>query len=100
MFFPFSRFKITGHSMEPLFKEGDRLLINRFSYLFSSPNPGDIVAIKDPNSNKQILLKKIEKVESRGKYLVEGLNKSDSLDSRSFGTIEKSRIIGKFWRRY
>lgn len=36
--------QVTGTSMLPTLEHGDMLLLNRFSYIFSSPRVGDIVA--------------------------------------------------------
>ena len=85
--------------MQPLFNPGDRVIVNRWAYLFSFPRPGDIVAFYDRNDRNKILLKKIEK--ASGKYLfVIGLNTNDSLDSSSFGTVSKNQVIGKFLTKY
>ena len=86
--------------MEPTFKDGDRVVINRLAYLFTQPKVGDIVAVQYPNQRDKILLKKIERHTPNNTYFVVGENKSDSEDSRSFGKINKSLIIGKFWFRY
>jgi signal peptidase I len=98
--FPLSRFKISGHSMEPTFKDGDRVVINRLVYLFSSPKTGDIVALKHPKNGDKILLKKIKKVVAGNQFFVVGENKLDSTDSRYFGKVNKGLILGKFWFRY
>ncbi|MDP2720357.1 MAG: S26 family signal peptidase [bacterium] len=97
MWFPFSRFKITGHSMEPFFKSGDKVVINRISYLFFQPQPGDIVALTHRDS---ILLKQIKKVSSNNKYFVAGINIVDSHDSRNFGKVKREQIVGKFLTKY
>ena len=96
---PIKRFITQGHSMQPLFNPGDKVIINRWAYLFSSPKAGDIVAIQVRSKGGKILLKKIEK--DRGqRYFVIGLNTSDSTDSRSFGPIPKKQIIGKILTTY
>jgi len=86
--------------MEPLFKAGDRVVINRLAYLFSKPKPGDLVAIEHPKERNKILLKKIKKIISEDQYFVVGTNPSDSCDSRSFGLVGKELIIGKVWFSY
>ena len=86
--------------MEPTFKDGDRVIINRITYLFARPKPSNIVALKHPKKRNKILLKKIKKVSSGDQFFVVGENKSDSEDSRYFGKINKGSIIGKFWFRY
>lgn len=96
----FSRFKVTGHSMQPLFNPGDKVIVNRLSYIFSSPKAGDIVAIRAEGQRGKILLKKINKTLSNNKYLVVGSNKSDSYDSDRFGPIQKNQILGKVLTKY
>jgi nickel-type superoxide dismutase maturation protease len=91
----FSRFKVVGHSMKPLFKAGDFVVINRLSYLFSQPKPGDIVAVRHPKERNKILLKKIKREYPKKGYFVVGINQSDSHDSRAFGLVGKDLIFGK-----
>lgn len=48
-----SRFIVTavvvqGRSMTPTLKDGERYYLNRWRYLFVSPQRGDVVVIKDP----------------------------------------------------
>lgn len=86
--------------MEPAFKAGDRVVINRLAYLFSEPKPDDVVAVKHPKERDKILLKKIETNLSENQYLVVGINQSDSYDSRAFGPISKSLIIGEVCFKY
>jgi len=100
MWFPLSRYKVVGHSMEPTLKDGDTLWVNRLSYLFSSPKLDDIVTIQLQGQRGKVLLKKIKKVTKDSKYFVEGLNKTDSYDSRHFGPIDKNKILGKVIKKY
>lgn len=58
---------------------------------FVNPKIGDIVAIK---VNGKEIVKRIQKVRNE-EYFVVGDNKKGSTDSRSFGWISKSEIIGK-----
>jgi nickel-type superoxide dismutase maturation protease len=78
--------------MSPTFNEGEEILVNRLSFLFKKPKAGDIIACKDPRDRK-ILIKRISKIEDN-KYFVVGDNKQNSTDSRKFGMIEKSDILG------
>ncbi|MEK7160284.1 MAG: S26 family signal peptidase [Patescibacteria group bacterium] len=86
------KFKIQGHSMEPKIKDTDVVLVSFIPFLFKNPAVGDIVAFN--NKGKQILIKRIKKIEN-GRYYVRGDNKDDSLDSRNIGFISKSRILGQ-----
>lgn len=88
--FPLMRFKIADRSMEPSFKEGDYVIVNK---LFTKLRKGDVVVIRHPVT-KTFLLKRISK-SSENKYFVMGDNKEESRDSRHFGTIGKNLIVGK-----
>lgn len=79
--------------MLPTYNDGDNVLVNRFAYLFTSPQKNDVIAVKDPR-DKKVLIKRIKKVENNS-YFVVGDNKLHSTDSRQFGMIVKSDIIGK-----
>ena len=97
--FPLKQFVVKGHSMQPLFNPGDKVIINTWAYLFSPPKPKDIVAFYDRNDRSKILLKKIKKASSN-KLFVIGLNTNDSLDSSSFGMVSKNKVVGKFLAKY
>src|ERR1035437_1928516 len=90
---PIYRYSIIGNSMLTAFRSGDQVLVNRFSYIFAVAKVGDIVAVRDPRDRK-VLIKRITKIEN-GKYSVEGDNKHQSTDSRKFGMLKKTDIIGK-----
>jgi len=79
--------------MEPTIRAGQTVLVNRMSYWFGSPQKNDIIALYDPRDGK-ILIKRITK-KNGTRYFVEGDNKSASTDSKVFGWIGKSAIIGK-----
>ncbi|MBI3984360.1 MAG: S26 family signal peptidase [Candidatus Levybacteria bacterium] len=88
-----AKYKITGHSMEPLLKNGDKIIATGLFYLFQSPKINDIVVFKD--SKGKVFIKRIEKI-NKGKYFMLGENKKDSFDSRKFGEIVRNQILGKF----
>lgn len=92
-FSPIYKYKVTGTSMLPAFRDGDIVLVNRLAYVFNKPQIGDVVAVKDPR-DKKVLIKRIEKIVNRS-YFVIGDNKLHSTDSREFGMIGKNLIIGK-----
>ena len=87
------RFKIADRSMLPNFKEGDFILAEKFSYLFSKPKENDVIVLKHPHNSK-FLLKRISKA-INGAVFVEGDNKTESEDSRQFGPVSKSHVVGK-----
>ena len=87
MFF-LSHLKISGHSMEPTFIEGQSVFASAVPYLFNKPKKGDILVFK--NGNK-LIIKRIVDIEG-GKYKVLGDNIKHS---RDFGFLKKSDILGK-----
>ena len=77
--------------MEPSFRHGDIVLVNKLSYLFKKPKVGDVVVVKKTH---RYILKRIQKIEN-GKYFVVGDNKKESTDSRTFGWIKRKDIVRK-----
>ncbi len=93
MFFsPLLVFKISGHSMEPTIKDGDKVLVNRLTYLLKAPKKGDIIAAKIAGG--KIFIKRISKIEGN-RHFLSGDNPNDSFDSRKFGMLGKDQIVGK-----
>jgi signal peptidase I len=92
---PIYKYRIQGNSMTPTYSLGDIVFVNRLSYMFKEPQKGDVVALCDPRDRK-VLIKRITKVAGE-RYFVQGDNKKLSTDSRVFGMIGKSAIIGKVW---
>jgi len=82
--------------MQPAFNNNDLVLVNKLSYLFKNPELNDVVAIKNPalDKEKRYIIKRVVKIK-KNKYFVEGDNKKESTDSRSFGWIGRENIIGK-----
>ena len=86
-----TKFRITGHSMQPKLKENDLVLVSKIFYIFKSPSINDIVAFE---RSGKILVKRIIKI-SGNNYFISGDNKKDSFDSKAFGPIKKESIVGK-----
>lgn len=97
MLFPIARFKIEDRSMEPEFKSGDYVLVNKLAYLLKKPSKGDVVVFKHPKEKDRFLIKRISLVTNSDKYYVIGDNKDYSQDSRHFGPIKKDLMFGKIW---
>lgn len=89
--------KITGHSMEPTLREGDRVWASSF---LRKPSKGDIVVLRHPHHHETLLVKRIAKNLGYERYEVKGDNPNDSLDSRVFGPVSQNDIIGKIHFRY
>lgn len=89
LFLPLLKFTVKEESMLPTLKPGDTVLVWRFG----SPKVGDIVVL-----NGSLLIKRVKEIKD-GRYFVVGDNPTKSTDSRQFGWVDRSRIIGKVFSR-
>ena len=56
---------------------------------------GEIVAANHPYRQGVKLIKRVESIDTDGRYILTGDNPSESTDSRTFGSIAKYDIAGK-----
>jgi signal peptidase I len=89
----FSYFMVKEQSMEPFCQEGDFVVVNRMSYLFSRPKVGQLVVLKDPRDSRRIV-KRIGVVKDSFVW-VEGDNREKSTDSRNFGWVSVKALLGQ-----
>ncbi len=90
------RVVVEGRSMEPTLAPGDRLLVARTGHGFHA---GDVVAVRDPRDRRRVLVKRIGAVLEDG-LVLHGDNPGASTDSRSFGLVPSSAVLGRVVRRY
>jgi len=94
--FSFQRMMINGHSMEPYIHSGERVVINKHSYVNNDPQVGDVIAVMISNTT---FVKRIAEIND-DKIIVHGDNVVDSLDSRKLGSISRDQILGKVIQTY
>ena len=87
--------RVTGYSMNPTLNHGDVLILNRFSYLFTSPRVGDIVAFPYPSDPSEFFIKRViaapgDEVDFRDNQFV--VNGSPLDDSFSAGTVRSGNV--------
>ncbi len=87
------RFRVFGESMSPALADGQYVVGEFLTYRFRNPKIGDMVVLKSPDSNIN-LIKRIIRTEPGG-YFVEGDNKDQSRDSRNFGPVKINEILAK-----
>jgi len=58
-YFIFTIFIVDGSSMEPSFKDGQYLIVNRLAYLFEKPKRGDVVILRFPGREKEKYIKRV-----------------------------------------
>jgi nickel-type superoxide dismutase maturation protease len=89
------RVVVSGASMEPSLREGDRLLV-RWG---RAPRLGHIVVVEWLGRPGILLVKRVIRREGAG-WWIEGDGESLGNDSRSFGAISPDEILGTVLFRY
>jgi nickel-type superoxide dismutase maturation protease len=84
--------------MEPTFRDGDWLLVRR---LRRPPRAGEVVVATDPREPDRLLVKRVRAVVGE-RVTVQGdhADPAESTDSRQFGPIPGSAIVGRPVLRY
>jgi len=82
--------------MEPALREGAWLLVVPPR---REPREGDVVLVRDPRERERLLLKRVAAVSADGVSVV-GDHAEHSTDSRQFGAIPRSDVIGRAAFRY
>lgn len=57
--FIFQTVSVDGLSMQPTLQNNDRLILEKVTYYFRKPKPGDIVVIKYPSDTSQKFIKRV-----------------------------------------
>jgi signal peptidase I len=101
---PVTRYVVEGPSMEPAYRARDRVVVNRVAYRFRPPRVGDVVVVRDPDDRNRFLLKRVAVAPDRVLapewiYLL-GDNAQASRDSRAFGPVRRSEVVGRAWFTY
>lgn len=78
--------------MQPTILDGSVVVVLTLGFFLKKLTVGDIVLFR---RNKTIFVKRIISIDDGGRYYLKGDNPQDSLDSRDFGLVTKSEIIGK-----
>ncbi len=115
-FFNFQQVVVTGSSMEPTFHNGQRVLVAKALWLVGPIRRGDVVVIRGDQPG-EYWIKRVVWLEGdvvdvtkqpyywdflsgpyrvpRGHIYVLGDNLSESEDSRTWGALPLSRVLGK-----
>jgi len=94
------RFKVMGNSMSPLLKPGEEILVATRAYRKSLPKIGDVVVLKHPGQNYLTIVKRIIDIDINHNCFLVGDNLAQSVDSRHWGSIKSSNLIGKVTSRF
>lgn len=88
-----SPYRIHGSSMLQTYSSGDFILVDKLSYRFRDPKPGDVVVFNSPLGQPQV--NRVVREVAPGSYWLEGDNKDESTDSRQFGPVNRTAIVGR-----
>lgn len=86
---------VTGESMLPAFRPGDRLLVGP-AWLVKA---GVVVALADPRNPDRLMVKRVSAC-AGGLVEVLGDNPPASTDSRHFGAVPRRALVGRVIYRY
>ena len=90
--------RVTGPSMAPTVRSGDRLLVRRVR-AHHSVRPGDVVLARFPSRPELLVVKRVRRAVPGGHW-VEGDNALVTDDSRAFGTaVVVGRVVLRLWPR-
>jgi nickel-type superoxide dismutase maturation protease len=90
--------RVTGPSMSPTVRHGDRLLVRRLRPA-DPVAPGDVVLARFPTRPDLLVVKRVQRATSGGHW-VQGDNPLVADDSRAFGTaVVVGRVVLRLWPR-
>jgi len=87
-------YSVTGRSMEPVIVSGQIVVVDRISYRIRAPRRGEILVIREPVQDR-LVLKQCIRVDENMLVYVRGINSAASIDSRSYGGVQRTRIRGR-----
>ena len=99
--FGFGTVKVAGNSMLPRYQDGDWLVVRwhaQSEVLPTSIKLGAVVVIERDERPGIYLIKRLQKAHGSS-YWVEG-DSAESTDSRSWGAISQSEVVGRLLFRY
>ena len=87
--------------MVPALLPGDRLLVDPGAYAQRPPAVGEVVVLADPEHRVRWLVKRVAGVDvDRGTVEVAGDASEQARDSRAFGPVPFSALLGRAYRVY
>ncbi len=88
----FRVYRVAEHSLYPAYRDGDFVIVSRIPILFKGIRAGDVVVFNHPVYREMI--KKVHEVMEDGKRLFVVGENEESVDSRRFGPIPASWVLG------
>jgi signal peptidase I len=103
--------EVYEQSMAPALAPGDRLFVDPLAYTEVPPRRGDVVVVGDPEVAGRFLVKRVAAIGGEipphggaplpaGLLWLQGDWSMVSRDSRRFGAVPLSSVVGRAWWRY
>ena len=89
----FQFIRITGDSLSPEYREGDFVLVVKIPFFLRTIRPGDVVVFHQIAYGRMV--KRVESLDVSGELFYVRGSHPDSTDSRQFGPVPRSDLIGK-----
>lgn len=90
--------EVSGRSMAPTLRPGDRLLVETWTYRRRLPQVGEVVVAPDPRAPTRELVKRVAAVDD-GRITLHG-DAARSTDSRRFGSVPLAAVRARAAFRY
>lgn len=88
------RFRVVGDSMQPTLNTGEMVLVAHFAYSKILPRAGDIVLARHPYQKLHII-KRVAALTADNRIVLHSDNAAAGSDSRQWGALHPSHILGK-----
>jgi len=97
---PLRRLEVSGESMLPALRPGDRVLVvGGLGPWRPRLRTGDLVALADPRDPARLMVKRVAAL-AGDRVDVRGDNAAASTDSRHFGPVDRAAVVGRVVYRY
>jgi len=91
-----SRYRVTGHSMEPTLYPGEFVLAtSRSPGEVLEINSGDLVVGRHPADQQILIIKRIGRRTAEGSFTLASDNPAQGTDSRQWGAVKRDLILGR-----
>ncbi|MEZ4673740.1 MAG: nickel-type superoxide dismutase maturation protease [Caldilineaceae bacterium] len=87
--------RVTGRSMMPLLQPGDLLFVDPDAYRYSRPLEDELVVAIHPHQPTLKIVKRVGASLLDERFFLSSDNPLEGTDSRAFGTVPLSGIVGQ-----
>lgn len=87
--------RVTGRSMLPLLQPGDLLFVDPQAYRQHRPQVDELVVARHPHQSHLKIIKRVRAILPDERYFLSSENELEGSDSRQFGSLPLSSIVGR-----